>query len=83
LKLFSVKDCEIVASGKTPMISPARSDSSAWRYAASPWARSTGMCFIPRISGPEILCRNTESLAMKRTRRFWGSAARPEKMKSR
>ena len=65
------------------MISPERSDSSACAYAASPCVRSTGMCFIPRISGPEILCRKTDSFAMKRTRRFWGSAASPVKMKSR
>ncbi|MGX1246417.1 hypothetical protein RKD46_007521 [Streptomyces pseudovenezuelae] len=83
LKLFSVKDCEIVASGKTPTISPDRSDSRACAYAVSPCLRSTGMCFIPRISGPETLWRKTDSFAMKRTSRFCGSAARPLKTKSR
>ncbi|PBD01044.1 hypothetical protein BX281_9188 [Streptomyces sp. Ag82_O1-15] len=38
---------------------------------------------MPRISGPEILCRKTDSFAMKRTRRFCGKVARPSKMKSR
>ena len=37
---------------------------------------------MPRISGPEILWRKTESFAMNRTRRFCGSAASPLKMKS-
>lgn len=36
LKLFSVKDCEMVASGKTPTISPERNESSACWYAVSP-----------------------------------------------
>ena len=83
LKLFSVNDWEIVASGKTPTISPERRESSACAYAVSPCLRSTGMCFMLRISGPEILCRNTDSFAMKRTRRFCGRATRPSKMKSR
>lgn len=83
LKLLRVNDWEIVASGNTPMISPERSESSACWYADSPCARSTGMCFIARISGPDTVCRNTDSFAMNRTRRFCGRAVRPAKMKSR
>ena len=48
-----------------------------------PSERSTGMCFIARISGPDTLCRNTDSFAMKRTSRLDGSAASPQKTKSR
>lgn len=78
-----MNDSEMVASGNTPTISPERSEASACAYASSPCLRSTGMCFIPRISGPETLCRKTDSFAMKRTSRFCGRAASPVKMKSR
>ncbi len=83
LNFLSVKDCEIVASGKTPTISPRRSASTACRKACSPWARSTGMCFIARISGPDTLWRKTDSLAMNRTSRLDGRADTPAKTKSR
>lgn len=73
----------MVASGKTPMISPLRSASSACAYACMPSERSTGMCFMARISGPDTLCRKTDSLAMNRTRRLAGSVVRPQKTKSR
>ena len=59
----------MVASGNTPTSSPAFSAASASRNAAEPAARSTGMWCIPRMSGPETGCRNTDSLAMNRTSR--------------
>ena len=83
LKSLSSKEREIVASGKTPTISPSRSDATAAAYDPAPAARSTGMCFIPRMSGPLTRCVKTVSLAMNRTSRpdLW--AARPAYAKSK
>jgi len=75
LNVLSWNDRLIVASGKTPTISPARCAATASRYDAAPASRSTGMWCMPRISGPEILCLKTTSLAMNRTNRFDGWAA--------
>jgi hypothetical protein len=76
------KDREMVASGKMPTISPFLAASSATRNDSAPAARSTGMCFIPRMSGPATGFFQMESLAMKRTYRPAGFAPRPAKMKS-
>ena len=77
LNALSSKEREIVASGKTPTISPSRRNRTACAYDAAPADRSTGMCFMARISGPLTLCVNTLSLAMNRTKRRAGRAAYP------
>jgi len=80
---LTVNDSLIVASGKTPTTSPSFNAVVASRKDAAPASRSTGMCRIPRISGPLILWSKTDFLAMNRTSRFAGWAPRPQKMKSR
>ncbi len=77
LNSLSSKDREIVASGNTPTISPARSASTAARNDAAPACRSTGMCFIPRMSGPAYRWPKMLSLAMNRTYRRERRATRP------
>jgi len=57
----------MVASGKIPTTSPARRASRAARNDSAPAVRSTGMCFMPRISGPATGFFQIESFAMKRT----------------
>ena len=83
LNSLSSNEREIVASGKTPTISPERSASTAAAYDAAPAVRSTGMWCIPRMSGPLTGWEKTLSLAMNRTSRpdFW--AARPAYAKSK
>ena len=81
---LTVNDWLIVASGKTPTISPDFRYFSAVRNEAVPDSRSTGMWCMPRISGPPTLSRKTPSLAMNRVSRrppFHGAS--PAKMKSR
>ncbi len=80
---LTVNDSLIVASGKTPTISPSFSAWAAVRNEAAPASRSTGMCRMPRISGPLILWSKTAFLAMKRTSRLAGWVPSPQKMKSR
>ncbi len=77
LKSLSSNAREMVASGKTPTISPALSACTAARKEDAPAPRSTGMWCMPRISGPPTPWWNTCSLAMNRTRRFAGRAASP------
>ena len=77
LNSFSSKDRLIVASGNTPTSSPPASAPTAFAYDAAPSDRSTGMCRIPRSSGPATGCANTSCLAMNRTTRFTSSAAYP------
>ena len=77
LNSLSSKDRLIVASGKTPTISPDFSAASASRNDADPASRSTAMCRIPRMSGPLTLWSKTSFLAMKRTSRCAGTAASP------
>ena len=74
----------MVASGKTPTSSPAFSAATASRKAADPASRSTGMCFMPRMSGPATGCLKMPSFAMNRTRRWpTRSAGTPPRAKSR
>ena len=82
LNSFSSKLRLIVASGKTPTTSPAFRYSRAVRYDAAPADRSTLMWCSERISGPEIRWSKSSRLAMKRTSRRDGRAAKPPKMKS-
>jgi hypothetical protein len=74
----------MVASGKTPTISPDLSACHGERYesAAAP-CRSTGMCRMPRMRGPLTLWSKTSFLAMKRTSRPALRTASPAKVKSR
>ena len=73
----------MVASGKTPMISPARSAVLACRYAALPCFTIHRDVIHARMSGPQTRCPNIAFFAMKRTSRLDGSAASPAKTKSR
>jgi hypothetical protein len=77
LNSLSSNDRLIVASGKTPTISPARSAATAARNEFAPASRSTGMCRMPRISGPDTRWSKTSCLAMNRTSRPAGRAASP------
>ena len=56
-----------MASGNTPTISPARSARMAAANASPPLCRSTGMCRMPRISGPATRWPKIDFFAMKRT----------------
>ncbi len=77
LNSLSSKAREIVASGKMPTASPAARKSTAVRSEASPSARSTSMWCSERISGPVHRWSNSSRLAMNRTLRPDGFAARP------
>ena len=68
---------EMVASGKMPTASPASRSSTAVLNDARPSPRSTSMWCIERISGPVTLWSNSSRLAMNRTLRPDGLAARP------
>ena len=83
MKSLTVNDVLIVASGNTPTTSPRLSASRAALYEAMPASRSTEMWRMPRISGPPTRCSKISRFAMKRTNRFEGRPARPQKMKSR
>ena len=67
LNSLSSNDFDIVASGNTPTISPARSARTASEKAWPPRCRSTGMWCIPRMSGPATGWRKIDCLAMNRT----------------
>jgi hypothetical protein len=82
LNSFSSNDRLMVASGKTPTISPSFRYWIACRYEPAPAPRSTGMWCMARISGPEYRLRKSTSLAMNRTSRLLGWAPNPPITKS-
>ena len=67
LNSLSSNERDIVASGNTPTISPARSARMAAANASPPLCRSTGMCRMPRMSGPATRWPKIDFLAMNRT----------------
>ena len=82
--LRGTKERLIVPSTNMPTTSPWASASDACSNASCTRPpRSTGMCFIPRMRGPEIGCSKISRLAAKRTRRPDGIAPAPTKTKSR
>ena len=83
LRSLTVKLVLIVASGKTPTTSPSLSARTAASNAAAPALRSTGMCCMARMNGPENQWSKTADLAMNRTSRCCGSAPSPRKVKSK
>jgi hypothetical protein len=83
LRSFTVKLVLIVASGKTPTTSPSLSARTADSKAAVPALRSTGMCFMARMKGPEKPWWKTAAFAMNRTRRRCGRAPSPRNVKSK
>jgi len=76
-KVLSSKLRLMVSSGNTPTSSPAFNASTASRYDSWASPRSTGMCFMARIMGPEILWSKTSFFAMKRMYRLVARAGIP------